>query len=237
MGRFEGRSQVADDSGAGIHSGGSAAGPVLTYELNRRKMLWLTVFPAVFAVFGVFGGIVSGSIILAAVSLLFFGGLAWLLYRRVRDAHPVLFADAAGIHLLPAGAGVIPWGDIEHVRVSQYAGVKYVGVRLRSYDNLVRSVSSEMREKQALALKRSGQAMIAISPFAVETILDVHEAVQEAERLDRVDTRYVDEAVVKAMQANRKRMGVDLAWSGASFSKKPEIVTDELEVYRRQAVA
>jgi hypothetical protein len=60
--------------------------------------------------------------------------------RRLTRHRPVVVMSPAGLR--PAGRGLVPWADVEAVGIRLNVGTKEVGIRLRSQDRYLQSLTT-----------------------------------------------------------------------------------------------
>jgi hypothetical protein len=127
----------------------------VTFTPSKSKLALTVAGCVAFVAAGVFM-LTTGPTVLEAIfsvlSIVFFGGGGVLLIVKLARTKSVLILTPAGLH--PISGGLVPWDDYDGVGVSTVAGTTIIGIRLRSYDSYIASLTPA----QATLAARAGRA-------------------------------------------------------------------------------
>jgi hypothetical protein len=182
------------------------------------KLILYVLLAAAFVVVGVFLIAVGdfGAVLVGLLSIAFFGGgsvFAAVSVKR-RGGLSQLTLTRTGIEF--AAGGTVPWRDVESVGVTAEP-TKLVGIRLRSYDGYLTSLTPEGR--------RDADRLIRfMKPFA-------HLLRQEEPSVGG----FADEArdLASVLAWSRRQFGYDFGISPAFLDRSPELFVELLERYRQ----
>ena len=183
---------------------------------TKQNAILLGLICSAFCVSGFFG-ILSGDIkqILAGfLGLIFFGGVGFFGVSQILKRPITMILDQEGLkQITPYGTSLICWQDIESIGIGRIYGNKMIGLRLRTYDNLIDSMSPELIDYSVKVTKRAAfGASILCVPNAIKlwsTLENRPNTIEAQKSCEKV------RKVVEVLLWNRKNFGYDicLAWS------------------------
>ena len=127
--------------------------------LSRTKMILMFLGSLIFVGLGIWflvhppnvrNPIFGNSIfvfIIGIAAILFFGAIAISVFRKFSDKKAGLIINQQGIIDNSSGvsAGLIPWGDIEDIRISQVMSQKFLMVIVRNPQDYLNKASNRMK--------------------------------------------------------------------------------------------
>lgn len=168
------------------------------------------------------------------LSIVFFGGFGLFTIPKImrRKISFVLTSDGLK-QVAPAGSANIAWSDIESIGVVSIFRTQLVGVRLKTYDRYIASVSPEMAD----FFRKSLPAMKVIA--RATSFLDVPDAVKLWSTLagkddpsDVLKSFGKTGTFVEALLWNRKHYEYDLLWGWSDIDRSAHEFAGLLEEYR-----
>jgi hypothetical protein len=114
----------------------------VTFAPSKSKLA-LTIagclaFTAI-AVFLLVSGPTVGEALGAVLCIVFFGGGGVLFVAKLTRTTTTLTLTPAGLH--PMSGGLVPWDDYDGVGLGRVSGALIIGIRLRSYDAFIASLT------------------------------------------------------------------------------------------------
>ena len=202
-----------------------------------RNALLLTLGCAGFTAIGVWM-VVSGQEVLAgALGVLFFGGGGIFAIPKIlrRKVSMVLTRNGIEQHTL-YGTAQVPWRDVERIGVTSQFGTALVGIRLKTYDNYLGSMSPELAEFMAKSLPYLKLAARAASLLDSPAALEVWSAVKGGgDPQDTLKSFGKVATVADGLLWSRQSCGFDLLFSWAERDRPAGAFAVLLEEYRQAA--
>jgi hypothetical protein len=134
------------------------------------------------------------------------------------------------------GAATLPWTDVEAVGAVSQLGLKLIGLRLRSYDNYLATMSPELARwlTKTLPLMRVAAAGTSMLPGSqllslwsrLDGVGDPGEALKSFGKVGDL---------AGLLMASRKMLGYDLTFSWADFDRPVDELVQLIERYRAAA--
>ena len=151
--------------------------------LSKKKMTLLLIGCIVFVLLGLWmviarpsgSGFLFGnpviSLIVGMVAVLFFGMIGVSIFRKFSEKKPGLVINREGIadHSSGVSAGLIPWSDIEDVRVSQVMNQKFLMIIVSNPESYFEKVSNPIKRNAMKMNYKSYGSPISISAGALKT--------------------------------------------------------------------
>ena len=166
-------------------------------------------------------------IIIGLPAIIFFGHIMLLDVPRLARRRVTMTLTPEGIvQHDPSGNSLIPWDDVEEIGVATVSSIrststKLAGVRLRSYERYLNSMSPEL-------VGQLQQPMKFLRVFARLTIV----------RFARPIGRYRDvQSLADALAFNRRLCGYDIAFGWVERDRSAKKFVELLEQYRAAATA
>jgi hypothetical protein len=168
------------------------------------------------------------------LSIVFFGGFGLFSIPKImrRKISFVLTSDGLK-QVAPAGSAYIAWSDIESIGVVSIFRTRLVGVRLKTYDRYIASVSPEMAD----FFRKSLPAMKVIA--RATSFLDVPDAVKlwstlagKEDPADVLKSFGKTGTFVEALLWNRTHYEYDLLWGWSDIDRSAHEFAGLLEQYR-----
>jgi hypothetical protein len=171
-----------------------------------------------------------------ALSIVFFGGGGLYSIPKImrRKLSFVLTSDSLQ-QVAPVGTAQIAWSDIEKIGTVSLFGTHLAGVRLKTYDRYIASMSSDMADtfhKTLPALKAISRAVsLADMPYAVA--IQIWSAFKgKDEPADVLKSFGKVGTYVEALLWNREHFGYDLVWGWSDRDRSAPEFAKLLEQYR-----
>lgn len=195
---------------------------------------------AIFVVASVFtifqGGFVST--LGGALGFFLFGiAGAWGI-KRLLQYRKILILTEAGIAF--GAGGMIPWGDLEEVGVG-YIGdgsgkTKVFGIRLKSYDNFIRSLPPEEVEAKRRMAKWTQRSAIAMLPLAMGPP-EVVKAILTGDYKGLIHHEFLTypqlDIAAQMMQARKISNGWDLTIASLTFDRPVAQVVEAVKNFHQ----
>jgi len=168
------------------------------------------------------------------VSVVFFGGGGLLTIPKLmrRKISFVLTSDGLQQVAL-VGSAYIAWSDVESVGVASMSGTHLVGVRLKTYDRYIASMTHEMADyfrKTLPALKLIARASSVLEiPVAVKlwsALKGEEDPGDLAKSFGKVGT------LVESMLWSRQKFGYDVLWGWSDLDRSANDFAKLLDQYR-----
>ncbi len=107
-------------------------------------------------------------------SVIFFGLVAVVIFRKFSDKKPGLIISRQGITDNSSGvsAGLIPWTDIEEIKVSQVMSQKFLMFIVRNPQDYLDKVTNPLKRNAMKMNYKTGGSPISISSNALQTNFD-----------------------------------------------------------------
>jgi hypothetical protein len=125
----------------------------VTFAPSTPKRALVIAGGVAFTALGVFM-LVSGpsvvEVVGAVLCIVFFGGGTVAFIVKLSRTTTALVLSPQGLH--PMSGGLVPWEDYEGVGLGRVSGTLVIGIRLRSYDSYIASLTPE----QATVAARAG---------------------------------------------------------------------------------
>lgn len=112
--------------------------------------------------------------IVGIASLMFFGLAAVIIFRKFSDKKPGLIINKQGITDNSSGvsAGLIPWTDIQEIRISQVMNQKFLMLIVRNPEFYIEKVTNPLKRNAMKLNYKSYGSPISISANALQTNFD-----------------------------------------------------------------
>lgn len=112
--------------------------------------------------------------IVGIVSILFFGLIAILVFRKFFDKKPGLIINQQGIFDNSSGvaAGLIPWTDIQEITISQVMSQKFLMIIVKNPEKYLEKVSNPIKRNAMKMNYKTYGSPISISANALQTDFD-----------------------------------------------------------------
>ncbi len=198
------------------------------FEVRPRaaiNAILATIGCAGFTLAGI-GIILSGAkvaVLAGLLSIFFFGvGGLYAIPRLARRRVAMVLTRAGIEQCYQEGSTFIPWGDVETIGVFKIASTKMVGVRLRTYERYLSSMSPEL-----VKLSQRGLKFFKVTA-GMTSVIDV---LAGAELKGFAKVRNLSDALAWT----RKNYGYDLAFGWPDRDRSAERFVALLEEYRRAA--
>ena len=134
------------------------------------------------------------------------------------------------------GAARLPWGEIEAVGASSYLGIKLIGLRLRTYDSYLATMSPELascltKTLPFMRLAAAGASLLPGSQFLtlwsrLDGVSDPGDALKDFGKVGDL---------AGLLMASRKMLGYDLTFNWADFDRPADELVRLIEQYRSAA--
>lgn len=107
-------------------------------------------------------------------SILFFGLVAVVIFRKFSDKKPGLTINEQGIIDNSSGvpAGLIPWADIQEIKISQVMSQKFLMLILKNPEEYLEKVTNPLKRKTMKINYKTYGSPISISSNALQTNFD-----------------------------------------------------------------
>jgi hypothetical protein len=192
---------------------------------SKSKIVLVAISCAIFSILSLI--FIPANPVMGILGFLLFGVAGFFAVRRHLANPAGLTLRDDGIHI--GTGGVVPWGDLEVVRVARVPGgplgTKVIAARLSSYEHYVHSLSAS---EVALLMRTARVGRVA--GFALA-------AANPTEPGDGLTIAGVPQDGVSSILAwSRAKSGFDLMWSPLLFVGRAKDVAARIETYRVAAL-
>jgi hypothetical protein len=196
----------------------------VTFAPSKSKLALTIAGCVAFTALGVFllvSGPTVGEIIGAVLCIALFGGGGVLFVAKLARTTETLTLTPSGLH--PSSGGIVPWDDYDGVGLGRVSGTLIIGIRLRSYDSYIASLTPA----QAKLAAQAGKAGKLFGAVTRPVIGRTHPGTAALANIPSGE-----EGLAGLLAWSRETTGYDLSFSPMLFDRPAEQVMQAIANYQ-----